>query len=98
MWLKLAWLGLSVGIVEIFRVEYKGLSSNGINDETILKAEMERDPLLRGWEWGRGIICQVTSMSTADRASGRRRGWRADSCQEAAVKRAWKERAGWVSC
>ena len=37
MWLKLAWLGLSPGIVEIFRVEYKGLSSNGINDERILK-------------------------------------------------------------
>lgn len=37
MCLKLAWLVFSLGTGDAFRVEYKSLSSNGINDERILK-------------------------------------------------------------
>lgn len=37
IWLKLAWLGPTKVTVEIFTVECRGLSSTGINDETIIR-------------------------------------------------------------
>ena len=85
MQLKLAWPDPSVGIVEIFRVECRGLSSERMNDETILRTQMEKDTVLEDWGWGRVEVLFVKSHQCP---RGRRGDWMAVT----AVKGDWKQR------